>query len=130
METTSVFLTNSCFGLEPVGVAQIYKSRWQTEAFFKRMKQNLQFKTHPWIAASAHLTVSYMNRRLKSGWSIHGIPQLLEISVLEGFAKGVNNRVYHLIFECPSSLSKFLGPHLQEVNRRLKISSALNITQI
>ncbi len=49
---------------------------------------------------------------------------------VEAFIKGVNKRVYDLIFEESSSLSKFLSPDLQQVNCGLKISAALNLTQI
>jgi IS4 transposase len=39
-----VFLTND-FDMEALEIAAIYKSRWQIEVFFKRIKQNMQVKT-------------------------------------------------------------------------------------
>ena len=88
-----VFLTNN-FELAPLEIAQIYKSRWQIEVFFKWIKQNLQFKTlwgysenavktHLWIAICVHLAVAYLKKQLKSELSIYEIMRILGISVLD-----------------------------------------------
>ena len=90
---TLVFLTNN-FELSPLEIAQIYKSRWQIEVFFKWIKQNLQFKTlwgysenavktHLWIAICVYLAVAYLKKQLKSELSIYEIMQILGISVLD-----------------------------------------------
>jgi hypothetical protein len=68
------FLTNS-FTLPAVTIAQIYKSRWQVELFFKRIKQHLRIeafygtsenavKTQIWIAVSIYVLVAIIRKRL------------------------------------------------------------------
>ncbi len=52
---TLVFLTNN-FDLEAEVIAQIYKSRWQIELFFKWIKQNLKIKTFLGTSQNAVLT--------------------------------------------------------------------------
>ena len=65
-----VFLTNN-FKLAARTIADIYKSRWQIEMFFKWIKQNLKIKTfigtsknavmtQIWIALCAYLILSYL----------------------------------------------------------------------
>ena len=90
---TLVFLTNN-FEVEPLEIAQIYRSRWQIEVFFKWIKQNLQIKTlwgysqnavktHLWIAICVYLAVAYLKKQLKSELSIYQTMQILGISVLD-----------------------------------------------
>ena len=70
---TLVFLTNN-FRLAASTIAQIYKSRWQMELFFKWIKQNLKIKsflatsknavlTQVWVAMCYYLLLSYINIR-------------------------------------------------------------------
>lgn len=39
-----IFLTNN-MSVSPLMIAQLYKSRWQVELFFKWIKQHLQIQT-------------------------------------------------------------------------------------
>jgi transposase len=68
------FLTNN-FVLPAFTIAQIYKSRWQVELFFKWIKQHLRIKsffgtsanavrTQIWIAVSTYLLVAIVRKRL------------------------------------------------------------------
>jgi putative transposase len=65
-----IFLTNN-FKLSAKTIADIYKSRWQIELFFKWIKQNLKIKTflgtsknavmtQIWIALCVYLILSYL----------------------------------------------------------------------
>src|SRR6202158_1134099 len=68
------FLTNN-FTLPALTIAQIYKSRWQVELFFKWIKQHLRIKvffgtsenavkTQIWIAVSVYVLVAIVKKRL------------------------------------------------------------------
>jgi hypothetical protein len=68
------FLTNN-FTLPALTIAQIYKSRWQVELFFKWIKQHLRIKafygtsenavkTQIWIAVSVYVLVAIVRKRL------------------------------------------------------------------
>ena len=70
------FLTNN-FVLPALTIAQIYKSRWQVELFFRWIKQHLRIKaffgtsenavrTQIWIAVSVYVLVAIVRKRL--GW--------------------------------------------------------------
>ena len=72
---TLVFLTNN-FKLSARTVAEIYKSRWQIELFFKWIKQNLKIKsflgtsknavlTQIWVAMSYYLLLTYIKYQTK-----------------------------------------------------------------
>jgi hypothetical protein len=63
-----VFLTNN-FNLPPLTIAELYRSRWQVELFFKWIKQHLRIKnfygtsenalrTQIWIAISVYVLVA------------------------------------------------------------------------
>ena len=67
-ERRLVFLTNN-FTLPPLTVAQLYRSRWQVELFFKWIKQHLRIrkfygtsenalKTQIWLAISVYVLVA------------------------------------------------------------------------
>jgi hypothetical protein len=74
-----VFLTNH---LELAAtIAAIYKERWQTELFFRALKQSLRvktfvgtsanaLKTRLWAALIAMLLVKYLQLKAKFGWSL------------------------------------------------------------
>lgn len=98
---TLVFLTNE-FDLDAMGIATIYKSRWQIEVFFKWIKQNLQVKTlwghsenavktQLWIAISTYLIVAYLKHQLKSPYSVYEMTQILGVSA---FAKTPVNELF------------------------------------
>ncbi len=73
------FLTNN-FALPAVTIAQIYKSRWQVELFFKWIKQHLRIKkfygtsenavkTQIWIAVSVYVLVAIVRKFLALFWA-------------------------------------------------------------
>jgi transposase len=75
------FLTNN-FLLPALTIAQIYKSRWQVELFFKWIKQHLRIKaffgtsdnavkTQIWIAVSVYLLVAIVLKRLRLEASLY-----------------------------------------------------------
>ncbi len=74
------FLTNN-FKLAATTIAQIYKSRWQIELFFKWIKQNLKIKsflgtsknavlTQIWVAMCYYLLITYIKYQTKYGFSM------------------------------------------------------------
>jgi hypothetical protein len=88
-----VFLTNN-FLLPALTIAQIYKSRWQIELFFRWIKQNSRIKsfygrspnavkTQVWIAVSAFVLVAIVRKELKLERSMSEILQILSISLFE-----------------------------------------------
>lgn len=88
-----VFLTND-FTLPALQIAELYKSRWQIELFFKWIKQHLRIKsffgTSPnavkvqiWIAISVYLLVAIMKKRMKIDHSLYTILQILSVSLFE-----------------------------------------------
>jgi hypothetical protein len=88
-----VFLTNN-FLIPAKIVADIYRSRWQVELFFKWIKQHLRIKsffgtspnavkTQIWIAVSVYLLVAIVKKRLNLPGSLHTILQILEVNLFE-----------------------------------------------
>lgn len=86
-------LTNN-FDLPALSIAQLYKSRWQVELFFKWIKQHLRIKafygtsdnavkTQIWIAISTYILVGIIKKELKITHSIYTILQVLSISLFE-----------------------------------------------
>lgn len=84
---TLVFLTNHR-RFAASTIAQIYKSRWQIELFFKALKQNLRVKTFVgtsanalqiqiWTALIALLLLKYLQLRARFGWSLSNLAALL-----------------------------------------------------
>lgn len=87
------FLTNN-FLLPALTIAQIYKSRWQVELFFKWIKQHLRIKaffgtsenavkTQIWIAVSVYVLVAIVRKRLGVQASLYQILQILSITLFE-----------------------------------------------
>jgi len=87
------FLTNN-FVLPALTIAQIYKSRWQVELFFKWIKQHLRIKafystgenavkTQIWIAASVYVLVAIVRKRLGLQASLYQILQILSVTLFE-----------------------------------------------
>ena len=90
---TLVFLTNN-FTLPAMSVADIYRSRWQVELFFKWIKQHLRIKSffgtsenavksQIWIAVSVYVIVAIIRKRLKIDESLHTILQILSLTIFE-----------------------------------------------
>lgn len=87
------FLTNS-FKLSAKTIADIYKSRWQVELFFKWIKQNLKIKkfigtsknavmTQIWIAMCVYLMISFIKFTSKISKSMQQILRLLQLNLFE-----------------------------------------------
>lgn len=92
-ERRLIFLTNN-FTLPPLTVAQLYRSRWQVELFFKWIKQHLRIKkfygtsanalkTQIWIAISIYVLVAIVKKHLKLEGSLYRILQILSVSLFE-----------------------------------------------
>lgn len=87
-----VFLTNN-FQLPALTVAELYRSRWRIELFFKWIKQHLRIKafygtdenavkTQIWIAVTTYLLVAIMKKELRLEHSMYEILQILSLTVL------------------------------------------------
>ncbi len=82
-----VYLTNN-FALPALTIAQLYKSRWQVELFFKWIKQHLRIKrfmgtsvnavkTQIWIAICVHAQVAILKKQLDLPQSLYKILRIL-----------------------------------------------------
>ena len=87
------FLTNN-FTLPALTIAQIHKSRWQVELFFRWIKQHLRIKafygtsenavkTQIWIAVSIYVLVAIVRKRLDLDASLYQILQILSVTLFE-----------------------------------------------
>jgi transposase len=88
---TFVFLTNH-MRLAAATIARVYKDRWQIEAFFRTLKQNLKIKTFVgtgpnavrvqiWTALIAMLVLKYLQLKSRLGWSLSNLVALLHWSL-------------------------------------------------
>ncbi len=88
-----VFLTNN-FSLPALTIAQLYKSRWQVELFFKWIKQNLRIKSfygtsdnavrvQIWIAISIYVLVAIVKKELGLDRSLSEILQILSLILFD-----------------------------------------------
>ena len=88
-----VFLTNN-MELPAVTIAELYKSRWQIELFFKWIKQHLRIKkffglsdnavrSQIWIAISVYLLVAILRQELGVDRSLYEVLQILSITQFE-----------------------------------------------
>ena len=98
-----VFLTNH-FKLAASTIAQLYKSRWQIELFFKWIKQNLKIKrfigtsrnavlTQIWIALCTYLLIAFIKFQSKTTKTLQQLLRLFQFNLFEkrelwAFAKG------------------------------------------
>src|SRR5437868_8127728 len=87
------YLINNFF-FPALTIAQIYKSRWQVELFFKWIKQHLRIKafygtsenavkTQIWIAVSVYVLVAIVRKRLELEPSLYQILQILSLTLFE-----------------------------------------------
>ena len=87
------FLTNN-FLLPALTIAQIYKSRWAVELFFRWIKQHLRIKafygtsvnavkTQIWIALSIYVLVAIVKKRLALDVSLYKLLQILSVTLFE-----------------------------------------------
>ena len=88
-----IFLTNH-FELPALTIAQLYKSRWRIELFFKWIKQHLRIKafygssenavkTQIWIAVASYVLIAILKKRLVLSASLHEILQVLSLNLFE-----------------------------------------------
>ena len=82
-----VFLTNN-FKLSSRTIADLYKSRWDVETFFKWIKQNLKIKsflgtsknavmTQIWAAMIFYLLLSFIKFQTKCRHSMHELTRIV-----------------------------------------------------
>lgn len=88
-----MFLTNN-FALPASVIADLYRSRWHVELFFKWIKQHLRIKafygtsenavkTQVWTAVCSYLLVAIVRKRLKLEVSLYTMLQILSVSPFE-----------------------------------------------
>lgn len=88
-----VFLTNH-FRLSAKTIADIYKSRWQIELFFKCIKQNLKIKsfigtsrnavlTQIWVAMCTYLLLAWLKFSNKIDLSLQQMIRLLQLNLFD-----------------------------------------------
>ena len=88
-----VFVTNNTTWVAKT-IADIYKSRWQIELFFKWIKQHLKVKrfvgrsknavlTQLWVAMCMYLLLAYLKFVMRLSWSLHQMLQVLQLNVFE-----------------------------------------------
>ena len=75
-------------------IADLYKSRWQVELFFKWIKQHLRIKaffgtsqnavkTQIWIAISIYVLVAIVRKELNLSTSLYQILQVASVTIFE-----------------------------------------------
>lgn len=92
-DKTFNFLTNN-FVIPAQTVADLYRSRWQVELFFKWIKQHLRIKSffgtaenavksQIWIAISVYVLVAIIKKRLNVKTDLYTILQILSLTLFE-----------------------------------------------
>ena len=92
-DRTLVFLINN-FDLPALTIAQLYKSRWKVELFFKWIKQHLRIKafyghsqnavkTQIWTAIAIYVLVAILKKRPALDASLFQILQVLSVTLFE-----------------------------------------------
>jgi IS4 transposase len=92
-DNTFNFLTNN-FLIPAQTVADLYRSRWQVELFFKWIKQHLRIKaflgttenavkSQIWIAISVYVLVAIIKKRLNLKTDLYTILQILSLTLFE-----------------------------------------------
>lgn len=87
------YLTND-FSLPALTVAELYRSRWQIEIFFKWIKQHLRIKTfygtsenavrtQIWIAVTTYVLVAIVRKRLQIDLDLYTLLQIFSVYVFE-----------------------------------------------
>ena len=87
------FLTNN-FLLPALTIADLFKSRWKVEIFFKWIKQHLRIKsfygtsenavkTQIWIAITVYVLVAIVKKKMKLELSLYTILQILSVTLFE-----------------------------------------------
>lgn len=86
-------LTND-FHLSARTIADLYRSRWHVEIFFKWIKQHLRIKafygtsenavkTQIWIAVSVYVLVAIVKKQLKLDYDLYTLLQILSLNLFE-----------------------------------------------
>ena len=89
-----VFGSLPLYGLPPLTLAQLYRSRWQIELFFRWIKQHLRIKAYYgtsenavksqiWIAVSVYVLIAIIKKRLQLEPNLYTILQILSLTVFE-----------------------------------------------
>jgi hypothetical protein len=118
------FLTNN-FLLPALTIAQLYKSRWKIELFFKWIKQNLRIKsfygtsenavkTQIWIAVSVYVLIVIIKKRLNSELTPYTILQILSITLFEKVP--INQLIIDIDCKKIASLNNVLPKQLELFN--------------
>ena len=92
-DKTLTFITNN-FSLPAMTIAELYRSRWHVELFFKWIKQHLRInsfygtsenavKSQIWIAVSVYVLVAIIKKRLDLEASLYTILQTLSLTLFE-----------------------------------------------
>lgn len=92
-DKTLIFLTNNT-ALPATTIADLYKSRWQVELFFKWIKQNLRIKhffgtsentvkTQIWCAVCTYVLIAVIKKELQINASLYTCLQILSVSIFE-----------------------------------------------
>jgi len=92
-DKTLIFITNN-FYLPAITIADLYRSRWHVELFFKWIKQHLRIKSfygtsenavksQIWIAVSVYVLIAIIKKRLEVERSFHTILQILSLTLFE-----------------------------------------------
>ena len=92
-DRTFNFLTNN-FKVPAIAVADLYRSRWQVELFFRWIKQHLRIKvflgttenavkTQIWIAVSVYVLVAIAKQRLQVPHTMYAMLQVLSLTLFE-----------------------------------------------
>jgi Domain of unknown function (DUF4372)/Transposase DDE domain len=87
------FLTNH-FTVPALTIAQLYRSRWAVELFFRWIKMHLRIKafygtsenavkTQIWIALSVYVLVAIVKKRLALDVSLYKLLQILSVTLFE-----------------------------------------------
>ena len=87
------FLTNN-FLIDAVTIAQLYKSRWKVELFFRWIKQHLRIKafygtsqnavkTQIWIAISIYVLIAIIKKQLGLKPELYKILQILSVTIFD-----------------------------------------------
>ena len=92
-DRTLVFLTNQV-SLPPLTIAELYRSRWQIELFFRWIKQHLRIKafygtsenavkSQIRIAVSVYVLIAIIKKRLRLEPNLYTILQILSLTVFD-----------------------------------------------
>ena len=102
-----IFLTNN-FHLPALTIADLYRTRWDVELFFRWIKQHLHIrsffgtsenavKTQIWVAITVYLLVAIIKKQFRLEISLYKILQILSITIfnktplLQGFSQVADN---------------------------------------